>query len=114
MSEQEKRFECWGILEVMGHVSVAGRISEQTIAGSALVRVDIPEVVIGATAYAEEYRIPAHTQLFGVGSIYRLTPCDEEIARTAAAGMQSEPVKAYVPEPRPQLTACEPDDDQEF
>ena len=43
MSEVEK-FECWAIVEVMGHSRYAGRVTEQAIGGCAFVRVDVPAV----------------------------------------------------------------------
>ena len=42
MSEAE--FKTWAIVEVMGHVEYAGFVTAETIAGSAMLRVDVPEV----------------------------------------------------------------------
>lgn len=43
MSEQApERFEQWAILELMGHRRLAGMVTEQTIAGAAFLRIDVP------------------------------------------------------------------------
>lgn len=94
-------FDSWGVVEVMGHQTYAGRITEQTIGGQAFVRVDVPE--IGET--------PPFTKLFGSGSIYCITPTSEDVARRVAAQQFKSPVYLYdVPSTR-RLTrdADEPD-----
>lgn len=89
MSETPNTFNQWAILELMGHVRLAGRVSEETHFGTALGRIDIP-VGDGFT-----------TQYFGGGSIYRLTPTTEEIARSVAARNQPEPVYPFeLPAPK--------------
>ncbi len=40
---ESPKFETWAILEIMGHVKLAGFVTEQTIAGSAFIRIDVPE-----------------------------------------------------------------------
>lgn len=68
-------FDEWAIVEVMGHQRCAGRVSEQTIGGSAFVRVDVPDAGNGI----------AFTKLYGPGSIYCITPCSEAVARGLAS-----------------------------
>lgn len=82
-----EKFESWGIVEIMGHQRIAGRLSEQVIAGANLLRVDIP------TGDGEqEFR----TEYVGGQSIYRLHPTDETVARAAAKGMRAQrPHYAY-------------------
>ena len=36
----------WAIVEIFGHTRIAGRISEQSFGGAALVRVDVPPVTV--------------------------------------------------------------------
>lgn len=103
---QPQPFDQWGIVEVMGHRKYAGHITEQQIAGAALVRVDVPEVVLAN--HAGEQTIPAYSKLVGVGSIYCVTPTTEEIARQAArelARYDADPLPVYIPEQR-QLAAA--------
>lgn len=72
MNNQEA-FKHWGILELMGHVKVAGVITEEEKFGSKIGRIDIPQVD-GSFV----------TQYFGGSSVYRMTVCTEEIAREVA------------------------------
>lgn len=70
-------FDSWAILELFGHRRLAGRVSEQDLAGGRLLRIDI---------YGDgdhEADIVA-SQLYGHGAIFSLTPCDETVARQAA------------------------------
>ncbi len=100
MSEQT--FEGWAIVEMLGHKKLAGKVSEQTLGGSALVRVDVPET----SHVRESYGIPpktiavnGYTKLIGVGSIYCITPCSEEIARAAATQLErwNDPIPVQLP-----------------
>lgn len=76
-------FEQWAILELMGHVRLAGKVTEEEHFGAKLGRIDIPNGD-GFT-----------TQWFSGGSIYRLTPTTEEIARGVALRNQPEPVHRW-------------------
>lgn len=81
----DNKFETWGVLQIMGHKKYAGYISEQAIAGAAMVRIDVPAV---------DGR-PAFTELFGVGSIYAISPTSEEVAREIAKGLRITPVTEW-------------------
>lgn len=95
---EEKGFESWCIVEIMGHQQLAGLVSEQVIAGQPFVRVDVP-------ACEEDGRpvVPAYTKFLGGSSIYALTPVAEEVARAAVRALQKKPISIYMPElaPRP-------------
>lgn len=111
MGERAEGFRSWGVVEVMGHQTIAGLISEQVIAGTAFVRVDVPANEDGE----------AFTKLLGAGSIYSISPTSEEFARAAARRLKHSPVNIYVPElHRPQEPRAlpaggfEPDYDDEF
>lgn len=84
MSDATESFEQWGILELLGHVRVAGIIREEERFGTKMGRIDIPDTHGGFT-----------TQYFSGGAVYRLTPTTEEIARAVAARAQPEPVYRY-------------------
>ena len=101
-----EKFDQWGILELMGHQRTAGRLSEEMIAGSNLLRVDIP-------VNAHEFR----TVYYGSSAIYALHVTGEEEARKMAARTGARPPFAYELEaPKPRLplesytTADDPDD----
>lgn len=78
-----EKFEAWGIVELMGHQRVAGRLSEQAIGGGNLLRVDVPD--------GEGFR----TVFYGNSSIYALHVTDEAAARAAAKGMGTRPTYAW-------------------
>jgi hypothetical protein len=61
MSEA-KTFDCWAIVEIMGHVTMAGRVTEQAIGGQSFIRIDVPEVG----------NQQAFTRFYGPGAIYGL------------------------------------------
>lgn len=84
MSEDTK-FETWAVVEVMGHKRYAGFVTEQTVAGAAFVRVDVPD----------SEKLPAFTKLLGAGSIYAITPCTEETAKAFAAKLQERAFNTY-------------------
>ena len=74
----------WAVLELLGHVRVAGKVTEEEHFGGVLGRIDIPDVNGGFT-----------TQYFGGSSIYRLMPTTEEIARAVALTSQPEPIHPW-------------------
>lgn len=76
-------FEQWGILELMGHVRVAGRVTEEERFGAKMGRIDVPK------------DDGMHTQYFGGSSVYRFSPTSEEVARAAARGITAEPVHRW-------------------
>ena len=78
-------FDQWAIVDVMGHQRYVGRVSEQVIAGTGFVRVDVPK-----TDKTEPW-----TKLIGTSSIYAITPVSEEIAKAMANHRQTEPVTPY-------------------
>jgi len=74
----------WGILELMGHVKIAGYVTEEERFGSKVGRIDIP--MPDGTAV---------TQFFGGSAIYRLTPATEAVARRYAVVNAPRPVSVY-------------------
>jgi len=73
MSDHLNGFDQWAILELLGHVKLAGRVTEEEHFGAKLGRIDIPS----GDGFTSQY--------FSGGSIYRMTPTTEEIARSVAA-----------------------------
>lgn len=82
---QQAAFEAWAIVEIMGHQTYAGRVSEQVVGGTSFVRVDIPDVD----------GQPGFTKLFGGDWIYCITPTTEPIARSMAQRYTQRPVQVY-------------------
>ena len=97
-----EKFDHWGILELMGHQRTAGRLTEEMIAGSNLLRVDIP-------INAHEFR----TAYYGSSAIYALHVTSEETARKAAGAMSVKPPYAYLLESErlPRIASGEQDDE---
>lgn len=71
------KFESWCIVEIMGHHRAAGRVTEETIAGTPMLRIDQPTSRTDLTAFRTTYQPGT--------SIFRIHPCDEATARLAAA-----------------------------
>jgi hypothetical protein len=77
-------FREWAILELMGHIKLAGIVTECEMFGAKLGRIEIP---IDQATFV--------TQFFGGGSVYRLTPTTEQIARAVAISNQPQPVHRW-------------------
>lgn len=89
MSEDQEiasGFGTWAILELMGHVKLAGFVTEEELFGGKMGRIDIPR------GDGDEGAV---TQYFGGQTVYRLTPTSEEIARAFAARHQPRPVHTW-------------------
>jgi len=84
MNETNDNFGAWAILELMGHVKLAGFVTEEELFGSKMGRVDIP---------GEDGQ--TMTQYFGGHTVYRLTPVTEQVARAFAARNRPRPVQVY-------------------
>lgn len=95
-------FDSWAIVELMGHVKIAGHVTEAEVFGSKMGRVDIPNKDGGFT-----------TQFFSGGSVYRLTPTTEEIARAVACRNQPAPVYEWEL-PKALIGASVSEDDSDF
>jgi hypothetical protein len=100
--ETTEKFDCWAIVEVMGHSRYAGRVTEQAVGGCNFVRVDVPECE-GSQAF---------TKLLGQASIFAMTPVTEEVARHVAKSIRAQPVHVF-DLPSRSATAIGHDDDEE-
>jgi hypothetical protein len=79
-------FEAWAIVEIMGHVRIAGKVSEQVVAGTTLLRVDVPK-----TSQHDGY-----TKFYGASAIYAITPTTEEIVNHVAERLDTPPIQPYL------------------
>jgi hypothetical protein len=87
MSEAAKGMEpFWAVVEIFGHESLAGQVSEGKIGSVCLVRVDVP-------AAGDQ---PAFTKFYGEKAIYSITPVSEELARQAVERMRVRPINVYL------------------
>ncbi len=104
--EHAEKYETWCILEMLGHKRMAGYLTEQSIAGSSLLRVDVPATDADARyGYASPATEP-YTKLVGVGSVYAITPCTENVARRAAREIErgNDPIPVTLPKMLPAST----------
>jgi hypothetical protein len=101
---EKKMAELWGVVEVMGHSRYAGRISEYAELGVPLVRVEIPETAMH----------PAHEKLLGAASIFRITPCTEDVARRVAEQCSVSPLSLVgLPSVEPARIGCDDEDSED-
>lgn len=86
MSNTENAFDAWCIVEIMGRKVIAGRVTEQVVAGQGFIRVDVPAV--------DEQR-PGYSQLIGPSSIYAITPTTEEVVTAFVKRSVDAPIQPY-------------------
>lgn len=82
---QTEKFDLWAIVELFGHSKIAGRCTEQNIAGTNMLRVDVPETPSQ----------PSFTRFFGSAAIYAINPVDELTARYTAERLQVQPIESW-------------------
>lgn len=103
MDDATRKFDQWALIEIMGHRRLAGRVTEDTIAGVALLRVDVPDIE----------GEPAWTTWIGASAIFSLSPVSEEVCRAHAKSFRASPVMVW--EIKRQLLAApagDPADDE--
>lgn len=98
------KFDQHAIIQVMGHSAYAGRVSEASIGGASFLRVDVP-AVDGCQAF---------TKFLGAGSIFDITPCDEETALRAAKSFGVRPFAHLTTVRVPALTHERAHDDRDW
>lgn len=91
----------WALVEVMGHRRYVGRVTETTFAGAPMLEVAVPE-----WGQAHGVRVPATTVLVAPGSLFAVTPLEEEDARLMLGQGGSHDSRPY----RPRLTMAPPED----
>jgi hypothetical protein len=104
---EPEQFESWAIVEIFGHQTFVGLVTEQAIGGCNFVRVDVPDLP-AVNGYPKS---PAFTKLFGQGAIYAITPMSKEAAMVAATRLRPRPVTEYLL-PAPASRQIEDGDDE--
>jgi len=100
----QESFEQWAIVELLGRHVIAGRVTEQTIAGAGFVRVDVPHISDPDSPAQCQF---GFTKLFGAGAIYAITPTDEATVRAVATRLKTRPIEPWVLPP-PEVMVIEP------
>lgn len=85
MEEVTPKFETWAMVELFGHNQLAGKVTEQVIAGQSFVRIDVPKTS----------KTPAFTKYHLPSAIYGLTPVDEDYATRMAERIAATPINDY-------------------
>lgn len=97
--------EQWAIIEIMGHLRLAGRIAEEDCFGAKLLRIDRPyEAKGGEIVWVTSYH--------NGSVIYQLRLCDEATARATAQAL-GDPRPRDPAAPPAYLTYAPDDDDDE-
>jgi hypothetical protein len=102
------KLETWAVVELFGHDRIAGFVTEEEVAGSAFVRVDVPDLD----------GEPGFSKLFGPSAIYSLTPVTEDVARVACQRFAVRPLGTWTPSvlralPAPTIDQDEAEDEDE-
>lgn len=97
MAETAQTFESWAVVELFGHQRIAGRVTEQQVAGTNFLRVDVPELPAREARgfMSAQPALPAYTRLFGAGAIYAINPVSEAVALHAALEFRARPVITF-------------------
>ena len=91
MQSETPKLDMWALVELMGHNRIVGRVTEETIAGTSMLRVDVPKAD-GSINF---------TRFYGGASIYAISPIEKETAIALAQKCDSAPVRAYeLPQPK--------------
>lgn len=80
-----KQFEEWAILELMGHRKLAGLVKEQTIGSASFIRIDVPDKDGNYVA----------TQYYNPSAVYCMTPTTKEMAIQFASRHTPAPVARW-------------------
>ena len=83
--DNNQKFDLWCIVELFGHDKVAGKCTEQEIAGTNFLRIEIPETP----------NQPSYTEFYGNKAIYSIKPVTEEIARQTANALNKAPISSW-------------------
>jgi hypothetical protein len=83
--QQDTKLDLWCLVELFGHTKIAGRCTEQNIAGTNMLRVDVPETSTQ----------PAFTRFFGSSAIYSINPIDELTCREMAERLTVKPIESW-------------------
>ncbi len=81
----EEKFDLWCMVELFGHQRIAGKCTEQNVAGTNMLRVDVPKTK----------KQPAFTRILSSGSIYAINPISEEVAVKLAETLEVAPITPW-------------------
>lgn len=82
---EQQQFDIFALVELMGHQRLAGRVTEQVVAGHGFLRIDVPETTTN----------PAFTRLVSPNSVYAINPITEEVALQYAESLSVKPINTW-------------------
>lgn len=85
MENEKVIFDLWCVVELFGHSKIAGRCTEQSVAGKNMLRVDVPETTDN----------PSFTRFFNHDAIYAINPVTEEVAKFVANQLNGKPIDSW-------------------
>lgn len=85
MENEQTKFETWAIVELFGHNQLAGKVSEQVIAGQSFIRIDVPKTK--SCPEFTKYHLPS--------AVYGITPVNEDYANRMAERIEAKPINDY-------------------
>lgn len=80
-----EKFEVHAIIELFGHNKIAGKVTEQTLGGSTMIRIDVPDTKLS----------PAFTRLLHINAVYAINPVTEEVATQYAENLKVMPIQSW-------------------
>ena len=76
-------FDCWAVMELMGHRRLAGKVTEVTVADHGMLKVEIPDG-------------NPPVQYYSPSAVYAITPTTEEtVADVNRSLLQPQPVQVW-------------------
>lgn len=107
--KSQNEYAGWAVVEIFGHQKYAGFVTTQAFGQAVMFRIDVPELeererwterdeyhaqwgYLKPGTKVKEKSIPGFSKLFGVASIFSITPCTEQVARDAVEKMQERPL----------------------
>lgn len=85
----QTKFESWAVVQVFGHESYAGHVSEFNMGGASYLRIEVPEV------QNMQVTLPSFVKLVNHNSVFDITPVSEEYAKEMAAQLSKHPITGY-------------------
>jgi hypothetical protein len=96
--------DAWAIVELMGHRTRAGQVSEVELFGAKMMRIEVPG--------------QAHPEYYSASAIYGIRVCTEDEARNhyslARRPLLSASIEDEPGAPEPEIVDCRDDDDLDF
>lgn len=79
-------FDSYAIVELMGHSRIAGKVTEITVFGTAMLQVDVPKTE----------RREGYTKIYSAMAVYCITPTDERTSTLAAERFDEPAIQPYI------------------